>query len=207
MGSPSYRNAFKLTLHPHLLEAPLRWKKPRVVFVNSMSDMFHKDVPEEYIQRIFEVMARSSRHVFQSLTKRTHRLVRLSPRLPWPGNVWMGTTVEHVNYLYRIEQLRQCGAQTKFLSLEPLLGPLPGLDLREIDWVIVGGESGPGARPMRKEWVTDIRRQCREQHVPFFFKQWGGVNKRKTGRKLEGRIYDEVPDKLKALGLQGELAL
>ncbi len=207
MGSPNYRNGFKLTLHPQMLDKPLSWKKPRLVFVNSMSDMFHKDVPLEYIQQVFEVMVRADRHIFQILTKRSYRLARLSSKLPWPDNVWMGVTCETDRYYGRIDHLRECPAAIKFLSLEPLLGPLSNLNLNGIDWAIVGGESGPGARPIREEWVWDIRRQCKAQRTPFFFKQWGGVNKKKTGRLLRGRIYAEVPACLHRLQAQGELSL
>jgi len=193
MGQPSYRNGFKLTLHEHLVELPLRWRKPRTIFVNSMSDLFHKDVPVEFIERVFETMVKAQQHRFQVLTKRPERAAELSPRLPWPDNVWMGTSVENAKYTYRIDFLRQTGARIKFLSLEPLLGPLSNLDLTGIDWVIVGGESGPRARPMDPAWVIEIRDQCVEQGVAFFFKQWGGVNKKKAGRILDGRTWDEMP--------------
>jgi len=193
-GHPSYVNGFRLTLHDHLIDAPLSWKRPRTIFVNSMSDLFHKDVPVEFIQRVFNTMERASHHRFQVLTKRPERVLELSSLLPWPSNIWMGTSVENERYVTRIELLRQTGAKIKFLSLEPLLGPLANLDLRRIDWAIVGGESGPGARPMNPSWVLDIRDQCATQEVPFFFKQWGGVNKKKTGRLLEGRTWDEMPN-------------
>jgi protein gp37 len=193
MGQPSYQNGFKLTLHEHLLELPLSWKKPRKIFVNSMSDLFHKDVPFEFIQRVFDTMHRASHHQFQVLTKRPERVAELSHLLPWPENVWMGTSVENQKYAFRIDHLRQTGAHVKFLSLEPLLGPIYDLDLTGIDWAIVGGESGPKARPMQSEWVTEIRDQCLEQGVAFFFKQWGGTNKKKSGRLLEGRTWDQMP--------------
>jgi protein gp37 len=164
-----------------------------MIFVNSMSDLFHKDVPLPFIQATFDVMRRANWHSFQVLTKRPGRLVELDPLLDWPENVWMGVSVESAAYTRRIDELRATRARIKFLSLEPLLGPLPGLDLRNIDWAIVGGESGPGARPMDKEWVVDIRRQCRRAKVPFFFKQWGGVHKSKAGRELDGRTWDELP--------------
>ncbi len=193
MGQANYANGFDLTLHEHMLEVPLRWKKPRLVFVNSMSDLFHKEAPEEFILRVFDVMRRASWHVFQVLTKRADRLAKLSPRIDWPDNVWMGVSVERADYLFRIDRLRQTGAKVRFLSLEPLLGPLPGMNLEGVDWVIVGGESGPGARPMQERWVKDIRDQCLAAEVPFFFKQWGGVFKSRNGRTLEGRTWDQMP--------------
>lgn len=193
MGMKAYRNGFKVTYQPHMLNAPLTWRKPRVVFVNSMSDLFHKDVPLECIQNIFGVMCRARQHTFQVLTKRARRLAELNGKLCWSSNIWMGVTVEDQNCVKRIDYLRSTDAKVKFLSLEPLLSPLPNLDLKGIHWVIVGGESGPGARPMRKEWVINIREQCLDAGVPFFFKQWGGVNKKKSGRLLEGRTWDEMP--------------
>jgi protein gp37 len=193
MGQANYRNGFRLTVQPHMLEVPLRWKTPKRIFVNSMSDLFHKDVSADYIKKVFAVMARADWHQFQVLTKRSERLQELSPALPWPAHIWQGVSVENEDYLGRIDHLRASGAAVKFLSLEPLLGPLPKLNLRGIDWVIVGGESGPGARTMRTEWVIDIRDQCIRQGVAFFFKQWGGVQKSKTGRRLEGRTWDEMP--------------
>jgi len=193
MGQKNYRNAFALTLQEHMLELPLRWKKPQVIFVNSMSDLFHKDVPADYIHRVFDVMSRANWHRFQVLTKRSERLLSLSPTLPWGSNIWMGVSVESEEYLLRIEHLRKTAANIKFLSLEPLLGPLANLKLDKIDWVIVGGESGPGARLMNPSWVTDIRDQCRDAHVPFFFKQWGGFRKKAAGRELDGRTWDEMP--------------
>lgn len=193
MGQPNYANGFDLTVHEHVVEAPLSWKKPQVIFVNSMSDMFHHDVPLAFIQRIFSVMQRADWHVFQILTKRAERLAALAPSLDWAPNVWMGVSVESSEWMSRIAPLKQCPAHVKFLSLEPLLGPLPGLDLDGIDWVIVGGESGPRARPMAKHWVLEIRDQCTAAGVPFFFKQWGGVRKKTTGRLLDGRTWDELP--------------
>jgi protein gp37 len=193
MGQPNYANGFELTLHENMLERPLHWKKPQLIFVNSMSDLFHQDVPLEYIQRVFAVMQRAYWHHFQVLTKRSQRLMELSDQLPWPDNVWMGVSVETEKYTFRIDHLRSAGAKVKFLSLEPLLGPLPNLKLSGIDWIIVGGESGPGARPIQEEWVTNIRDQCVQSNVPFFFKQWGGINKKKTGRKLQGRTWNELP--------------
>ena len=171
----------------------LHWKKPRTVFVNSMSDLFHRDISGDFIQRVFNVMWQADWHVFQVLTKRSERLLELSNHLPWPDNVWMGVSVESADYVYRIDHLRAASAATKFLSLEPLLGPIPGMNLEGIDWVIVGGESGPGARPMDSSWVTDIKDQCANAGVPFFFKQRGGVRKKKAGRLLEGRTWDDMP--------------
>ena len=195
MGQRNYANGFELATHDHAVELPLRWKKPQRIFVNSMSDLFHRDVPVEFIRRVFDVMARADWHQYQILTKRSERLLELSPQLPWRPHIWMGVSVENSSYAHRIDHLRRTGAWIKFLSLEPLLGPLPGLNLAGIDWVIVGGESGPGARPMAPAWVTDIRDQCRHASVPFFFKQWGGVNKKRTGRTLDGVTYDAMPVK------------
>src|SRR5512141_922921 len=193
MGQPNYVNGFKLTMHENALEKPLEWKKPQVIFVNSMSDLFHKDVPVDFIQQVFDVMRRANWHTFQVLTKRAERLQELDSQIEWPANVWMGVSVENQDYTYRIDHLRQTHARIKFLSLEPLLGPLPHLNLKGINWVIVGGESGPGARPLLEEWVIDIRDQCKAKHVPFFFKQWGGVQKKRTGRLLQGRTWDDMP--------------
>jgi len=196
MGQRNYRNGFKLTLQPHMLDLPLHWRKPQRIFVNSMSDLFQNDVPAAYILRVFDVMRRAHWHQFQVLTKRSDNLYELDRLIDWPANVWMGVSVENEEYTWRIDDLRRTNARTKFLSIEPLLGPLSGLDLSGIDWVIVGGESGPSARPIQRKWVVDIRRQCRQAGVPFFFKQWGGVNKKRTGRELDGRTYDEMPDQL-----------
>jgi protein gp37 len=193
MDQPNYVNGFKLTLQPHMLEHPLTWKRPQTIFVNSMSDLFHQDVPLAYIQRVFEVMQRAHWHRFQVLTKRAERLAALNAHLEWAPNVWMGVSVETSAYRHRIDLLRSTNAHVKFLSLEPLLGPLPNLDLGDIDWVIVGGESGPRARPMDPAWVTDLRDQCLTASVPFFFKQWGGVNKKRAGRELEGQTWNEMP--------------
>lgn len=193
MGQANYRNGFELTLQPHMLELPLRWKTPQTIFVNSMSDLFHKDVPLNYIQRVFDVMQRANWHRFQVLTKRADRLAELDAKLQWAPNIWMGVSVESTKYRSRIDDLRTTGARLRFLSLEPLLGPLHHLDLRGIHWVIVGGESGPMARPMDREWATDLRDQCRRANVPFFFKQWGGKNKKQAGRVLDGRTWDEMP--------------
>ncbi|MBC7965537.1 MAG: phage Gp37/Gp68 family protein [Fuerstia sp.] len=193
MGQERYRNAFKLTLQPEAIEAPLHWRKPRVIFVNSMSDLFHVDVPLEYIKRCFAVMEQASQHTFQILTKRPERVADICDELPWPANVWMGTSVENVDYVWRVVALSEVPAKTRFLSVEPLLGPIPKLPLDDMHWVIAGGESGPGARPMDIEWVREIRDQCVSENVPFFFKQWGGTNKKKAGRILDGRTWDEMP--------------
>jgi len=196
MGQPNYANGFTLTLHENALEKPLEWKKPQTIFVNSMSDLFHKDVPIEFILSVFDIMRHANWHTFQVLTKRAERLEELSPLIEWPDNVWMGVSVETSDYTYRIDHLRRTGAKIKFLSLEPLLGPLHNLKLDGIQWAIIGGESGPGARPLEPVWVADIRDQCIRAKVPFFFKQWGGVNKKKAGRLLEGRTWDEIPTAL-----------
>jgi protein gp37 len=193
MGQERYRNAFKLTLQPDVLEVPLRWKRPRMVFVNSMSDLFHKDVPFEFIAKCFTVMEKASHHTFQVLTKRAERAAGLAHRLPWPENVWMGTSVENADCASRIRMLARIPASIRFLSLEPLLGPIPQVSLSHINWVIVGGESGPGARPMDPKWVCQIRDRCLSRGVPFFFKQWGGTNKKRAGRLLDGRTWDGMP--------------
>jgi protein gp37 len=193
MGVKNYRNGFKLTEHESALDIPLQWKKSSVIFVNSMSDLFHPDVSVQFIQRVFSVMNKAHWHEFQVLTKRPERVVELDAILPWSPNIWMGTSVENEDYKHRIDVLRKTGAHLKFLSLEPLLGPLGELDLERIDWVIAGGESGFRPRPMKEEWVISIRDQCRAQDVPFFFKQWGGRNKKQAGRILEGRMWNEMP--------------
>lgn len=193
MGQEKYKNGFKLTLHPDSLKDPYKWKKPRKVFVNSMSDLFHEDVPQYFIQQVFVVMNNTPKHTYQVLTKRSERLVELSPFLTWTPNIWMGVSVEDDRVVNRIDDLRECGAATKFLSCEPLIGPLANINLENIDWVIVGGESGPKSRPMEKTWVEDIQQQCIQQSVAFFFKQWGGFNKKLTGRLLNGKTYDEMP--------------
>ena len=194
MGQPNYANGFELTLQPHMLELPLKWRQPRRVFVNSMSDLFHKDVPLTFIHKVFSVMGRADWHQYQILTKRSDRLLEISPFLRWEPHIWMGVSVESQDYVFRIDHLRRTGAQVKFLSLEPLLGPLRKLNLQGIDWVIVGGESGPGARPMKSDWVREIRDQCLQADVPFFFKQWGGAVKSRAGRLLDGRTWDDMPN-------------
>lgn len=193
MGQPNYKDGFHLTLHEHALDLPLRWKRPQNIFVNSMSDLFHKSVPAEFIHKVFDVMTRAHWHRFQVLTKRSARLAAMSPELPWHQNIWIGVSVEDSDYTYRIDHLRATGAAVRFLSVEPLLGPLPNLNLDGIGWVVVGGESGPGARPVDPAWVADIRDQCLVANVPFFFKQWGGVAKKKAGRILDGRTWDQMP--------------
>jgi protein gp37 len=193
MRQHRYRNEFKVTLQPDMLDAPLHWKRPRMIFVNSMSDLFHDDVPADYIAKVFAMMQDASHHTFQVLTKRPERALELAADLPWPDNVWMGTTVENADYLYRIRSLVQIPARIRFLSLEPLLGPIPNLSLKGIHWVIVGGESGPEARAIKSKWVFQIRDRCLEYRVPFFFKQWGGVNKSVAGRELDGQIWGEMP--------------
>ena len=193
MGSPNYDRGFEVSIHEHMLGRPLTWKKPTVVFVNSMSDLFHADVPTEFISRVFDVMERAHWHTFQVLTKRADRLGELAQKLPWPKNVWMGISIETDQYSARADALRRVPAAVRFLSLEPLLGPLPSISLDGIDWVIVGGESGPNARSMSPRWARTIREQCRTSAVPFFFKQWGGVNKKRNGRELDGVTWDELP--------------
>ena len=198
MGLEKYRNNFKLTLHPETLEIPYEWKKPKVVFVNSMSDLFHKDVPLEYIQKVFKTMNDNPMHTFQVLTKRSDLLSKYSKDLNWTPNIWMGVSVENEKVVHRIDELRETGALIKFLSLEPLIGPLRNLNLDKMHWVIVGGESGHNARPMDKEWVVDLKNQCKKAKVAFFFKQWGGKRKKTTGRILDGKTYDEMPKRSKA---------
>ena len=193
MGNRNYENGFKLAFHEHMLELPLGWKRSKTIFVNSMSDLFQVRVPLIYVQRVFDVMRRAHWHRFQVLTKRADRLRELAPHLLWSPNIWMGVSVENADYMERIDDLRATQAAVRFLSLEPLLGPLSNMKLDGIQWVIVGGESGPKARPINPEWVIDIQRQCRSARVPFFFKQWGGQNKKKTGRLLDGRTWDEMP--------------
>jgi protein gp37 len=194
MGQRRYRNGFKVTLQSEALEEPYKWKKPRIVFVNSMSDLFHEQVSLGFIREVFSVMNNNKRHTFQILTKRSERLRELAPLLDWSENIWMGVTIENNDYVARADDLRTIDSAIKFLSLEPLLGPVPDLELDGIDWVIVGGESGPGARPMKEAWVLEIKNRCEDEYnIPFFFKQWGGVNKKKTGRLLQGKTWDNYP--------------
>jgi protein gp37 len=194
MGSFRYRSGFKITLQEDIVELPLEWKQPRTIFVNSMSDLFHEDVPCDFLVKVFETMKRARWHTFQILTKRSDRLVRMAPYLPWPENVWMGVSVESQKYTDRIRDLIKVPSAVRFLSIEPLLGPIARLPLKGIDWVIVGGESGPRARPMKREWVIQIKKRCEDMDVPFFFKQWGGVRKKAAGRELYGRTFDEMPN-------------
>ena len=191
-GHP-YEQGFDLKLWPERLDLPSRWKRPRLVFVNSMSDLFHDDVPFEFIEKVFATMIKANQHVFQVLTKRSERLLDVAKDLPWTDKIWMGVSVENEDYTFRIDNLRKTPVIVKFLSLEPLLGSLNNLNLDDINWAIVGGESGPGARPMEAQWVRDIRDTCIEQKVEFFFKQWGGVNKKKAGRELDGRLWNDMP--------------
>ena len=194
MGVEKYRNGFDVAIHESTLEEPLRWKTPRVVFVNSMSDLFHQSVPSDFIQDVFNIMNQTPQHTFQVLTKRPSRAAQLGDRLKWTPNIWIGASIESQRWLDRLDVLKGIGARIRFLSLEPLLEPLPGMDLTGIDWVIVGGESGPGARPMQPDWVREIRDHCVNSGVPFFFKQWGGVFKKRTGRTLDGRTWDQMPE-------------
>ena len=193
MGLEKYRNGFEVTVHPATLEEPTKWRKPRLVFVNSMSDLFHESVPDRFVETVFEVMNRATQHTFQVLTKRPRRVARLNSKLKWTQNIWLGTSIESDRWISRLDELKSTSAQIKFLSLEPLLAPLSDLDLNGIDWVIVGGESGPACRPMERAWVRDIRDNCVESRVAFFFKQWGGVFKKRTGRVLDGRTWDDMP--------------
>jgi protein gp37 len=200
IGQPNYRNGFEVTLHPHTLNIPLEWKKSRTIFVNSMSDLFHREVPLAFIQQVFSTMRSAHWHRFQVLTKRPERVKVLDSELAWAENIWMGTSIEAQDYVTRINHLRETKARVKFLSLEPLLTRLRNLDLRGIDWVIVGGESGPGARPIDPDWVREIRDHCQKHNVPFFFKQWGGVFKKRTGRVLDGRTWEQFPEPLHNAG-------
>jgi protein gp37 len=193
MGSERYANGFKPTVHEDLVDLPKKWRKSRTIFVNSMSDLFHEDIPEPFIRRVFATMQECPQHTFQVLTKRSKRLLKLGSSLDWPLNVWMGVSVESANVISRISDLAEVPAKVRFLSCEPLIGPLEGMQLQGIHWVIVGGESGPRARPMQSSWVESIQMQCKDAEVPFFFKQWGGVRKHKTGRTLNGRVFDEMP--------------
>ena len=193
MGQPNYCNGFTVTTHENSLELPLSWRKPQSIFVNSMSDLFHDDIPTDFILRVFDVMQRAHWHRFQILTKRSERLLELNSILKWTPNIWMGVTVETADFVSRIDDLRNTNAAVKFLSLEPLLSPISNMNLNGIDWVIVGGESGTGARPIEENWVTDIRDQCFSMNIPFFFKQWGGKNKKRAGRLLQGCVWSQIP--------------
>lgn len=196
MGNPRYTNGFKVTLHWDLINAPYEWKKPRRIFVNSMSDLFHEDVPVEFIKRVFDTMNNTPWHTYQVLTKRSERLLKLAPLLNWTPNIWQGVSIENQEVVHRLEHLREVPAHVTFLSLEPLLGPLSELRLDKIHWVIVGGESGPRARPIKPEWVRELRDNCIENDVPFFFKQWGGTRKHLNGRLLDGQTWDQYPDEI-----------
>jgi len=193
MGSKNYLKGFKLSFHRESFTIPLNWKKPQIIFVNSMSDIFHKDVPDSIILELIEFMRNTNWHIYQLLTKRAERLEILSKKINWPENVWMGVSVENQDYVYRIEHLKKTNARIKFISFEPLLGPIRKINLHGIDWVIVGGESGPGARPIQEDWILDIKQKCIKTKIPFFFKQWGGVRKKETGRMLQGKIWNEWP--------------
>jgi protein gp37 len=194
MGQANYRNSFDVTIHPHALDLPLNWKKPQIIFVNSMSDLFHKDIPEDFILNVFHTMNKANWHLYQVLTKRSERMLGMNSILPHSHHIWLGVTVENTDYKKRIEDLRKMKCKVKFISFEPLLGRFGKLDLKGIDWVIVGGESGPGARPIKEEWILEIKDQCEEQVVPFFFKQWGGVHKKKNGRELLNQIWNGMPE-------------
>jgi protein gp37 len=204
MGQPRYQNGFKLTVQKDLIDLPMRWRTPRVIFVNSMSDLFHEDIPDSFVKRCFETMKSAYQHTFQVLTKRPERAASLAHVLPGPDNVWLGTSVENQDYVWRIHELAEIPCAIRFLSVEPLVGAIPRLPLRGIHWVIVGGESGPGARTMKAVWVTAIRDRCIRYGVPFFFKQWGGVQKSRTGRLLDGRTWDEMPDNCKKINGQAK---
>lgn len=193
MGQPNYANGFKVEVHRKSLTLPFLWKSPRKIFVNSMSDLFHSEVPLRFIHQVFEIMCATPQHTYQILTKRSERIAELGRCLPWPENVWLGVSVESGSYCCRIDHLKNTGALTKFISFEPLLGPIAKLDLAGIDWVIVGGESGPRARPLDPQWVRTIRDHCVSSAIAFFFKQWGGRNKKKSGRTLDGRVWDQMP--------------
>jgi len=193
MGNARYRHGFAVTLHEDIIEAPLKWMHPRLVFVNSMSDLFQEEVPFTFIQQVFDTMRKAPQHIFQILTKRSARLLEVAKDLPWSENVWMGVSIEDERVVFRVHHLQQVPAHVRFLSCEPLIGPLNALPLEGIHWVIVGGESGPGARPMQQAWVESILLQCRNAGVPFFFKQWGGPQKQRKGRVLHGRTYNEFP--------------
>lgn len=193
MGNPKYRNGFQLTLHPEVLNEPLKWKLPRVVFVNSMSDIFHEKIPISFIKEVFEIMNKTPQHTYQLLTKRAERLEKIAYNFNWTDNIWMGVTVENSKVTNRIKNLRNTPAKTKFLSCEPLLGSLPNLDMESIDWIIVGGESGIKSREIKEEWIIDIKNQCERNNVEFFFKQWGGMNKKANGRELRGKTYNGMP--------------
>lgn len=194
MKNPRYKNGFEITLHEDLIELPLKWKTPKLIFVNSMSDLFHENIPTDFIKKVFNTMQQCPKHTFQILTKRSKRLMEIAPELPWPNNIWQGVTVENNNYINRIKHLKTIPSNNLFISFEPLIGEIKELHLEGIKWVIVGGESGPKSRPIKPEWVIHIRDYCLKNNIPFFFKQWGGVNKKKTGRLLENELWNEYPN-------------
>lgn len=194
MGNPRYKNGFEITIHEDLFELPLKSKEPKIIFVCSMSDLFHEKVSFEVIERLFDVMEKANWHIFQVLTKRSGRLLEFSKTRTIPSNVWIGVTIEHESVSNRLEHIKQISAKVKFLSCEPLVGSLRELDFNGIDWIVVGGESGSNSRPLREDWVLEIRNQCEEKNIRFFFKQWGGWNKKKNGKLLQGKIYDQMPD-------------
>ena len=194
MGNEKYKNGFNLTLHHSVINEPLKWKVPRVIFVNSMSDLFHEKIPIDFLKSVFNVMNQTPQHVYQVLTKRAERLEKLAPNFNWTNNFWLGVSVEDAGAVKRIQHLKNTPAKIKFLSLEPLLSPIPNIDLDGIDWVIVGGESGRSSRPVEESWILDIKNQCKKANVKFFFKQWGGMNKKANGRELKGKIYNEMPE-------------
>lgn len=196
MGNPRYQNGFEVTLHEDQLTLPLRWKQPKKIFVNSMSDLFHEEIPDEFIIQAFDVMKKADWHLFQILTKRAERLAELAPKLPWPRNVWQGVSIESADYTWRVISLQKVPAAVRFLSVEPLLGPISKLPLKGISWVIVGGESGPHFRAVEPTWVRGIRDQCIRSKVPFFFKQWGGFTPKAGGRRLDRRVWNEMPPTL-----------
>ncbi len=199
MGSRKYRNGFEFTIHPDVIEEPKKWKKPKTIFVNSMSDLFHKDISLDILKKVFKTMNETPQHTYQVLTKRAERLEELASEFHWSDNIWMGVTVENEKVIGRIKHLKKTPAKIKFLSLEPLLGPLPKLNLKSIDWVIVGGESGRKARKVEEEWILDIKEQCEKAKVQFFFKQWGGMNKKANGRELQGKTYNGMPQMKKVI--------
>jgi len=195
MGNPRYKNGFNVTIHEDLFTLPLQWKKPQMIFVNSMSDLFHEEIPDDVILKLFEVMNQANWHTFQVLTKRTDRLVTMSSHIKWTNNIWMGTSIENDNSIFRGKLLKQCGAQIKFISAEPLIGPISQIDLNGIDWLIVGGESGPSSRPMLEEWALELQAKAEQSETAFFFKQWGGFNKKRNGCLLNGKEYKSYPNK------------
>jgi len=196
MGNKRYRNGFQVTLHQDLLDAPLRWKKSKMIFVNSMSDLFHEQVSFSFLESVFKTMGKAHWHIFQIVTKRSKRLAELAEKLEWPSNVWMGVTVESNRHLYRIKDLQSVPASIRFVSMEPLLSPLAAIQTERINWIIVGGESGPKCRMMKAEWVRSIREKCISDNIPFFFKQWGGVHKSRSGRRLDGRVWNGMPGQI-----------